>query len=298
MAASLAGANVTRQQAVHDAFLGLVAAQRQQLHLAATALDEVGLWAELAFEGSEHGSEVSTVDAHASLATSYHPLGREQRTLLVDDLLDSSMTPADSASSSAFSSDGSFEAPLLWPRCDDEHLLQHNLDSPLVDLIGPPAQGHRFVPDDTVELIDMMENAANLPGAEFAGVAMQMSTVPLSPTTASGPHPKEEEGVEQEQGEPGEPEEEQDIISSVEKWKAGKNLRVLLASLHEVLPPGSSWEPASLGELLASTAVTKAWRKAVLVVHPDKMPDRPLLAGAIFAALQAAWRDFQSERCS
>ena len=46
-------------------------------------------------------------------------------------------------------------------------------------------------------------------------------------------------------------------------------MRALLASLHEIAPP-CSWNPMTLGQLIEASACKKAYRKALLAVHPDK----------------------------
>lgn len=57
-------------------------------------------------------------------------------------------------------------------------------------------------------------------------------------------------------------------------WVEGKerNLRALLSTLHTVLWDGESrWTPVSMAELVTPGQVKKQYRRAVLVVHPDKV---------------------------
>jgi hypothetical protein len=42
----------------------------------------------------------------------------------------------------------------------------------------------------------------------------------------------------------------------------------------QILGPDSGWQPIPLTELVSSTAVKKAYRKATLFVHPDKLQQR------------------------
>ncbi|KAL6502686.1 hypothetical protein OROHE_024339 [Orobanche hederae] len=62
----------------------------------------------------------------------------------------------------------------------------------------------------------------------------------------------------------------------VKRWSSGKegNLRALLSTLQYILGPGSGWQPVPLTEVVNSAAVKKAYRKATLCVHPDKLQQR------------------------
>lgn len=42
----------------------------------------------------------------------------------------------------------------------------------------------------------------------------------------------------------------------------------------QILGPGSGWQPISLTEIITANAVKKAYRKATLYVHPDKLQQR------------------------
>ena len=52
-----------------------------------------------------------------------------------------------------------------------------------------------------------------------------------------------------------------------------KGIRTLLSSLHTVLWPNSGWKPVGLADLIDLNAIKKVQRKAMLVVHPDKLQD-------------------------
>lgn len=57
-------------------------------------------------------------------------------------------------------------------------------------------------------------------------------------------------------------------------WIEGKerNIRALLSTLHTVLWDGEHrWTPVSMADLVTPGQVKKQYRRAVLVVHPDKV---------------------------
>ena len=56
-------------------------------------------------------------------------------------------------------------------------------------------------------------------------------------------------------------------------WTEGKtsNLRALLTSLHSVLWPEAKWAQCYMHQLVTSADVKKAYRKACIAVHPDKV---------------------------
>lgn len=49
---------------------------------------------------------------------------------------------------------------------------------------------------------------------------------------------------------------------------------VEMLSLRQILGPESGWHPVPLTEVITSAAVKKAYRKATLCVHPDKLQQR------------------------
>jgi len=96
-------------------------------------------------------------------------------------------------------------------------------------------------------------------------------------------------------------EREQELNKSVKArvgaWqREKKNLRALLASLHEIAPP-CSWQPVTLAVLLDPSAVKKSYRKALLAVHPDRQDpgdvEAKVLAQHVFDALRDAWNLFE-----
>lgn len=56
------------------------------------------------------------------------------------------------------------------------------------------------------------------------------------------------------------------------EWTEGKkgNIRALLGTLHTVIWEGSGWN-CNLSNLVTYADVKKAYRKACLAVHPDKV---------------------------
>jgi len=78
-------------------------------------------------------------------------------------------------------------------------------------------------------------------------------------------------------------------------WKKNKNLRALLATLGEILPRSLTWDSLELAELLDRKAVRRAYRKAIVTVHPDKVCDQDKVLGQlVFDALRQGWNEFQT----
>ncbi|KAL7155324.1 hypothetical protein ABFS83_03G067600 [Erythranthe nasuta] len=93
------------------------------------------------------------------------------------------------------------------------------------------------------------------------------------------------------------------LNADIKRWAAGKegNLRALLSTLQYILGPDSSWQPISLTEIITTAAVKKAYRKATLYVHPDKLQQRgatiqqKYICEKVFDLLKAAWNRFNSD---
>lgn len=77
------------------------------------------------------------------------------------------------------------------------------------------------------------------------------------------------------------------------------NIRGMLGSLHTVLWEGSGWVLLGMGDLLESGQVKKAYMKANLIVHPDKVrqkhgsDEQVAIADMVFDALKEAWGQFK-----
>uniref|UniRef100_A0A7N0VNI5 J domain-containing protein n=1 Tax=Kalanchoe fedtschenkoi TaxID=63787 RepID=A0A7N0VNI5_KALFE len=91
--------------------------------------------------------------------------------------------------------------------------------------------------------------------------------------------------------------------ADVKRWAAGKegNLRALLSTLQYILGPESGWKAIPLTDVITPIAVKKAYRKATLYVHPDKVQQRgasiqqKFICEKIFDLLKDAWNKFNSE---
>ncbi|XP_020204503.1 uncharacterized protein LOC109789873 isoform X2 [Cajanus cajan] len=89
-------------------------------------------------------------------------------------------------------------------------------------------------------------------------------------------------------------------------WSSGKetDIRLLLSTLHHILWPESGWYAVPLTNLLESSQVKKAYQKARLCLHPDKLQQRgatllqKYVAEKAFSILQDAWTAFISEDVS
>uniref|UniRef100_UPI0037E99552 cyclin-G-associated kinase isoform X2 n=1 Tax=Semicossyphus pulcher TaxID=241346 RepID=UPI0037E99552 len=83
-------------------------------------------------------------------------------------------------------------------------------------------------------------------------------------------------------------------------WIEGKerNIRALLSTLHTVLWEGETrWKPVGMADLVTPDQVKKYYRKAVLIVHPDKATGKPYehYAKMIFMELNDAWSEFENQ---
>lgn len=92
------------------------------------------------------------------------------------------------------------------------------------------------------------------------------------------------------------------LDSEIKRWSAGKegNIRALLSTMQYVLWPESGWKPVPLIEIIEGVAVKKAYQKARLCVHPDKLQQKgatfqqKYIAKRVFDILQEAWTIFNS----
>ena len=88
-----------------------------------------------------------------------------------------------------------------------------------------------------------------------------------------------------------------DLDEWVDKHKG--NIRGLLGSMHEVLWEGAKWKAANFSDLIDPSGVKKAYRRAIIVVHPDKVVQRGAdthvryVAGKVFDSLKTAWIQFE-----
>ncbi|KAH7433912.1 hypothetical protein KP509_07G092200 [Ceratopteris richardii] len=90
----------------------------------------------------------------------------------------------------------------------------------------------------------------------------------------------------------------ENLDSMIRKWAAGKesNLRALLSNLQHVLWLECGWHPIPLSDLIEVPDVKKAFKRATLLVHPDKLQQKgatmqqKYIAERVYDILQEAWR--------
>ncbi|KAK4768335.1 hypothetical protein SAY87_003476 [Trapa incisa] len=93
------------------------------------------------------------------------------------------------------------------------------------------------------------------------------------------------------------------VDEDIRSWSAGKenNIRLLLSTLHQILWPNSGWSMVPITNLIESVNVKKAYQKARLCLHPDKLqqrgaePREKYIAKKAFSILQDAWAAFTSQ---
>ncbi|CAK4618432.1 hypothetical protein LEN26_006042 [Aphanomyces euteiches] len=75
-----------------------------------------------------------------------------------------------------------------------------------------------------------------------------------------------------------------------------KNIRTLLSTMHQVMWADSKWTEVNMAKLLTPNDVKKVYRRAIMVVHPDKAggrtADQLFVSERIFDALNTAWDEF------
>eukprot|EP00607_Mallomonas_marina_P009741 CAMPEP_0182420858 /NCGR_PEP_ID=MMETSP1167-20130531/5941_1 /TAXON_ID=2988 /ORGANISM="Mallomonas Sp, Strain CCMP3275" /LENGTH=308 /DNA_ID=CAMNT_0024597363 /DNA_START=275 /DNA_END=1201 /DNA_ORIENTATION=+ len=78
--------------------------------------------------------------------------------------------------------------------------------------------------------------------------------------------------------------------------KEKRNVRTLLSTMHTVLWSGHKWKTVSLGDLLEPRQVKLSYRKAMLVVHPDRCSNDTaeirFIAKRLFEAINEAYQEF------
>eukprot|EP00268_Persea_americana_P038265 TRINITY_DN37864_c0_g1_i1.p1 TRINITY_DN37864_c0_g1~~TRINITY_DN37864_c0_g1_i1.p1 ORF type:complete len:740 (+),score=137.49 TRINITY_DN37864_c0_g1_i1:805-3024(+) len=90
--------------------------------------------------------------------------------------------------------------------------------------------------------------------------------------------------------------------AKIQQWSHGKegNIRSLLSTLQYVLWPESGWKPVPLVDIIEGTSVKRAYQKALLCLHPDKLQQKSApvyqkhTAEKVFGILQEAWDHFSS----
>ncbi|XP_051128203.1 J domain-containing protein required for chloroplast accumulation response 1-like [Andrographis paniculata] len=93
------------------------------------------------------------------------------------------------------------------------------------------------------------------------------------------------------------------LDEKIRLWSTGKerDIRLLLSSLHHILWANSGWVPVPLTNIIEISLVKKAYQKARLCLHPDKLEQRAatlaqkFIAERAFSILQDAWASFISQ---
>ncbi|KAM1725419.1 hypothetical protein FF2_016040 [Malus domestica] len=97
-------------------------------------------------------------------------------------------------------------------------------------------------------------------------------------------------------------EEFQAIDAKIRQWSRGKegNIRSLLTTMQTVLWPESGWKTVPLVDIIEGNSVKRAYQRALLCLHPDKLQQKgaashhKYLAAKVFDILQEAWGHFNS----
>eukprot|EP01114_Cavostelium_apophysatum_P016658 TRINITY_DN4786_c0_g1_i2.p1 TRINITY_DN4786_c0_g1~~TRINITY_DN4786_c0_g1_i2.p1 ORF type:complete len:456 (+),score=132.38 TRINITY_DN4786_c0_g1_i2:1020-2387(+) len=167
---------------------------------------------------------------------------------------------------------------------------------------SPQPQAHRPAPSDPFD--DLFGGAQQPSSASSATNSPNPFTVNTSsPDPSFGSEPKVDmlaamrlRDLEKEQEHEQRRNMDDGITKRVEVWAGGRrgNLRALLSTLHTLLPEGSGWKEVSLGDLLMPSRVKVSYRKALLVVHPDKSQgkslEEKLIAERAFELLNEAYK--------
>jgi len=79
-----------------------------------------------------------------------------------------------------------------------------------------------------------------------------------------------------------------------------RDLRTLLSTLHNVLWENSKWKTVGLSDVLTPRQIKKQYRKAIMVIHPDRQSDKTLeiqvVAEQCFEIINDAWDDFNKKQ--
>ncbi|KAL4584350.1 hypothetical protein LXL04_008949 [Taraxacum kok-saghyz] len=97
-------------------------------------------------------------------------------------------------------------------------------------------------------------------------------------------------------------EDTKDLDMKIHVWSSGRkgNIRSLLSTLQLVLWADSGWKPVKLVDIIEANAVKKAYNRAMLCLHPDKLQqkgadsNKKYMAEKVFDILQEAWDHFNS----
>jgi len=78
--------------------------------------------------------------------------------------------------------------------------------------------------------------------------------------------------------------------------KKKRNVRTLLSTMHKVLWSDSTWKPVGLGDIIEPKKVKLQFRKAMLVVHPDRCAnlsaENRFIGKRVFEGINDAYQEF------
>jgi hypothetical protein len=78
--------------------------------------------------------------------------------------------------------------------------------------------------------------------------------------------------------------------------KQKRNIRTLLTTMHTVLWTPNKWKTIGLGDVLEARQVKLQYRKAMLIVHPDRCSGESaeirFIAKRVFEGVNEAWEEF------
>lgn len=92
------------------------------------------------------------------------------------------------------------------------------------------------------------------------------------------------------------------VTFQLDNWEYGigqkrKPIKVLLTTMHTVLPAAMNFAPIKMADLSTPAQVKKTFRKVMLVIHPDKIdPNNAELvvtAERVFNAIQVEFKAFE-----
>ena len=92
-------------------------------------------------------------------------------------------------------------------------------------------------------------------------------------------------------------------LDKLKAWEKanGDNIRSLLGNLGQVLWEGCSFKPPGIMDLVEAKAVKRIYRRAIVVVHPDKViarggtGEQNFIASFVYDVLNQAWHKFEAE---
>ncbi|XP_068655153.1 J domain-containing protein required for chloroplast accumulation response 1 [Aristolochia californica] len=92
------------------------------------------------------------------------------------------------------------------------------------------------------------------------------------------------------------------LDTKIQQWSTGRegNIRSLLSTLQYVLGSDSGWKPIPLVDIIEGACVKRAYQKALLCLHPDKLQQKgagmqqKYIAEKVFDILQESWTHFNT----